>query len=97
MPRYGNTEKMSVTLPRELVREVKKLVPHGKASAFFTEALQHYLAVHKQNSALKKGFGAWKKESHPDLLTPEDAVLYVHSLRKSDNERLLRVRERRGK
>jgi hypothetical protein len=97
MTRKANSEKISVTLPRELTRQIRALVPRGEVSSFFTQALEHFLAIHRQKIALNKGFGAWGKEFRSDFLTPEDSVLNVRSLRNKDNERLLRVREKRGK
>jgi hypothetical protein len=97
MTRKANTEKISVTLPRELIRQIRALVSRGEVSSFFTQALEHFLAIQRQKISLNKGFGAWGKESRSDLLTPEDSVSYVRSLREKDSERLLRVREQRGK
>ncbi len=91
MGRRGKTEKVSVTLPRELAGEIRSIVSHGEVSSFFTEALEHYLAYRKQRVALEKGFGAWKDKSHPDLATPQDSTAYVHSLREADNKRLERL------
>ncbi|MBI4302925.1 MAG: hypothetical protein HY665_01100 [Chloroflexi bacterium] len=88
MGRRGKTEKVSVTLPRELAVEIRSIVSQGEVSSFFTEALEHYLAYRKQKIALEKGFGAWKDESHPDLATPQDTTAYVHSLREADKKRL---------
>ena len=87
----GKTEKMSVTLPRELAGEIRAIASQGEISSFFTEALEHYLAYRKQKIALEKGFGAWKNESHPDLATPEDSTAYVRAVRKADRERLERL------
>ena len=87
----GKTEKMSVTLPKELAGEIRSTVSQGEVSAFFTEALEHYLAYRKQRIALEKGFGAWKHKKHPDLATPEDSTAYVRALRESDRERLKRL------
>lgn len=84
----GKTEKVSVTLPKELVSEIRSIASQGEVSSFFTEALEHYLAYRKQKIALEKGFGAWKNESHPDLATPEDSTAYVRSIREADSERL---------
>jgi hypothetical protein len=78
---------MSVTLPRELAVEIRSVASHGEISSFFTEALEHYLAYRKQKIAIKKGFGAWKDENHPDLLTPEDSTAYVRAIRDADQER----------
>ena len=91
MGRRGKTQKVSVTLPKELAGEIRALVSQGEVSSFFTEALQHYLAYRRQKIALEKGFGAWRNESHPDLATPEDSVAYVRSIREADAERLARL------
>ncbi|MBI2859976.1 MAG: hypothetical protein HYX91_00540 [Chloroflexi bacterium] len=90
MGRRGKTEKVSVTLPRELAGEIRSIVSQGEVSSFFTEALEHYLAYRKQRVALDKGFGAWRDENHPDLGTPQDTTAYVHSLREADRKRLER-------
>ena len=91
MGKRGKTEKMSVTLPKELAGEIRSIVSQGEISSFFTEALAHYLAYRKQKIALEKGFGAWKNESHPDLGTPEDSTAYVRAVREQDEERLTRL------
>jgi Arc/MetJ-type ribon-helix-helix transcriptional regulator len=91
MGRRGKTEKVSVTLPRELAAEIRSMVSQGEVSSFFTEALEHYLAYHKQKAALEKGFGAWKDASHPDLAGPDDSTAYVHRIREADKKRLERL------
>src|SRR3990170_6547495 len=91
MGRRGKTEKVSVTLPRELAGEIRSTVSHGEVSSFFTEALEHYLAYRKQKVALVKGFGAWKDEGHPDLNTPQDSAAYVRGIREADRKRLERL------
>ena len=90
MGKRGKTEKMSVTLPKELAGEIRSMVTQGEISSFFTEALAHYIAFRRQEVALEKGFGAWKNESHPDLATPEDSTAYVRAVREADMERLTR-------
>ena len=87
----ARTEKMSVTLPKELAGEIRTIASQGEISSFFTEALEHYLAYRKQTIALEKGFGAWRNESHPDLATPEDSTVYVSAVREADKERLTRL------
>jgi hypothetical protein len=91
MGRRGKTEKVSVTLPRELTGEIRSLVSQGEVSAFFAEALEHYLLYLKQKLALAEGFGAWKDENHPGLMTSEDSVNYVRSLRENDRQRQARL------
>ncbi|MFC1940681.1 hypothetical protein ACFLXO_08400 [Chloroflexota bacterium] len=87
----AKTEKMSVTLPKKLAGEIRSVAPQGEISSFFTEALEHYMAYRKQTIALEKGFGAWRNESHPDLVTPEDSTAYVRSVREAGKERLTRL------
>jgi len=91
MGRRGKTEKVSVTLPKELAGEIRSIVSQGEVSSFFAEALEHYLAFRKQKIALDKGYGAWESESHPDLATPEDSTAYVRTVREADSERLARL------
>jgi hypothetical protein len=85
----AKTVKMSVTLPKQLAGEIRAIASQGEISSFFTEALEHYIAYRKQSTALKKGFGAWKNENHPDLATPEDSTAYINSLREAGNERVM--------
>jgi hypothetical protein len=87
----AKTEKMSVTLPKKLAGEVRSVAAAGEISSFFTEALEHYLAYRKQTLALEKGFGAWKNDNHPDLVTPEDSKAFVRSVREGDKNRLKRL------
>ena len=91
MTKQERAEKLSVTLPKELAAEIRRLVPQGGMSAFFTEATERYLAQRRQRTALEKGFGAWSDENHPELKTPEDTVVYLRSLREADRERLARL------
>lgn len=90
MARIGKTEKISVTLPRELAGEIRSIASRGEVSSFFTEALEHYLAYRKQKTALEKGFGAWKEQAHPDLAKPEDSTAYVRAIRQAGRQRLER-------
>lgn len=89
----AKTEKMSVTLPKELAGEIRSVASQGEISAFFTEALEHYLAYRKQSIALKKGFGAWNDTSHPDLVTPEDSTAWVRGIRMAGEARVIQTGE----
>ncbi|MDV2988922.1 MAG: hypothetical protein P3T54_01995 [Dehalogenimonas sp.] len=84
----AKTEKMSVTLPKELAGEIRTVASQGEISAFFTEALEYYLARRKQMIALERGLGAWKDKSHPDLMTPEDSTAWVRGIRTAGEVRL---------
>jgi hypothetical protein len=93
----GKTEKLSVSLPKELAREIRSIASQGEVSSFFTEALTHYLAYLKQKIALDTGFGAWTDKRHPDLTTPEDSAVYVRAIREADTKRLERLGVSRAK
>ena len=81
MDKQSKTEKISVTLPKEIIGEIREITPEGKVSSFVAEALAYYLRRRKQKIALEKGFGSWTDKNHPDLQTPEDSVNYVNRLR----------------
>ncbi|MCL5985029.1 MAG: ribbon-helix-helix domain-containing protein [Actinobacteria bacterium] len=84
----GGTDKLSITLPKDLADEVRNTVAKRRISAFFAEAVRKYLAQYKQRVALERSFGAWSNENHPELRTPEDTVIYVRHLREIDEYRL---------
>jgi hypothetical protein len=88
-----NTEKVSVTLPIELTGRVRSMVSRGEVSSFVAEALEYYLLHLKQRLALERGYGVWKDENHPGLMTSEDSINYVRDLRENDRERLERLGE----
>jgi hypothetical protein len=83
----AKTEKMSVTLPKELAGEIRSIVSHGGISSFFTEALEHYISYRKQVIAMEKGFGAWKDKNHPELTASKDTLGYVNAVREAGSER----------
>jgi len=87
----NRTEKMSVTLPGKLAGEIRSIAAQGEISAFFTEALEHYLVYRKQAEAFKKGFGAWSDDNHPELATPEDSAAFVRAGREADKKRLFKT------
>ncbi|MDZ4247360.1 MAG: hypothetical protein U1D67_09615 [Dehalococcoidia bacterium] len=84
----AKTEKMSVTLPKELAGEIRSIASQGEISSFFTEALEHFIAYRKQKIALEMAFGGWKNGSHPDLVTSEDSTAYVRAIREAGSQRL---------
>ncbi len=81
MKRRASTTKLSITLPRELVEEIKGIGPAGGMSGFLARAAQQYLAHERFMNAIETGYGAWKEQDHPDLLTSEDATIFVRRLR----------------
>jgi metal-responsive CopG/Arc/MetJ family transcriptional regulator len=86
-------EKISVTLPADLMKEIRSIVPEKGISKFLTEAVGERLAKYKLDQALKEGYGAWSSEKHPELKTPEDSIALVQELREKDDERLSHLRK----
>jgi hypothetical protein len=93
----AKTEKMSVTLPKELAGEIRSIASQGEISSFFTEALEHYISYRKQVIAMEKGFGAWKDKNHPDLAASKDSVAYVRTIREAGNDRMPKLGDVSGR
>ncbi len=89
----AKTEKLSITVPKQVADELRKIVPQGKLSAFISEIIESAVQMEKQKKALEAGKGAWKDENHPELKTPEDTQKWLRELRARDLERLERLRK----
>ena len=84
MPKIAKMEKLSVTLPAELVHEIRSVVPQGEVSSFLAQAAKEHLAKRKLRHALEVGYGAWSDKEHPELANFEDSVGFVRELREQD-------------
>jgi hypothetical protein len=91
MIKSGGTRKVSVTLPDDLVEQVRVHVKVGEFSSFCAVALRNHLSHYRQRDGLPRSFGIWTDENHPDLSSPEDASGYVRDLRKTGSKRLSRL------
>ena len=71
-----SVEKVTFTLPEELVRRLEK-VPAGKRSMLVKEEVESKLARPAALAMIKKMKGkvAWKKKHYRDLLTVNDFAL----------------------
>lgn len=70
-------EKVTFTLPEELVRRLEK-VPAGKRSMLVKEAVEKELDREAAVATLRrmKGKAIWKEKYHPNLLTSKDFARY---------------------
>jgi metal-responsive CopG/Arc/MetJ family transcriptional regulator len=70
-------EKVTFTLPEELVRRLEK-VPAGKRSMLVRKAVEKELDREAAVAAIKKmrGKAIWKEKYHPKLLTSRDFASY---------------------
>ncbi|MDP2918797.1 MAG: hypothetical protein Q8O43_01060 [Dehalococcoidia bacterium] len=89
----AKTEKLSITIPKEVAEMLREYVPSGKISSYVAEVLESQLLWERQKRALEKYAGAWKDEDHPDLKTPEDTQRFIREIRDRDIERLERLRK----
>ena len=70
-------EKVTFTLPEELVRRLEK-VPAGKRSMLVRRAVEEELDREAAAAMVRKLKGkiSWKTRYHGDLLTPDDFARY---------------------
>ncbi|MBN1691086.1 MAG: hypothetical protein JW901_08695 [Dehalococcoidia bacterium] len=87
MMKTGGTKKVSITLPDDLIEQVRVHIRDGEFSSFCATALRNHLAHYRQLANLAHSFGVWKDENHPDLSSPKEVSGYVRKLRKADNKR----------
>ena len=91
MIKAGGTKKVSITLPDDLIEQVRVHIKSGEFSSFCAIALRNHLAHYKQHDVLTHSFGIWKDENHPDLSSSKDVSGYVRDLRKTAANRLSRL------
>ncbi len=60
-------QKVTVTLPKELLERLNKAVPGRKRSLFVVAAIEEQLALTEQSSALAETAGSWSSENHPTM------------------------------
>jgi hypothetical protein len=72
-----SVEKVTFTLPEELVRRLEK-VPAGKRSMLVKEAVEKELDRTAALASIRKlkGKAIWKRKHHRDLLTDSDFARY---------------------
>lgn len=92
MNKTGGTKKVSITLPDDLIEQVRAHVRNGEFSSFCAIALSNHLAHYRQLTNLTHSYGIWKDEDHPGLSSPKAVSGYVRKLRKADAGRQSRIR-----
>jgi metal-responsive CopG/Arc/MetJ family transcriptional regulator len=63
----GETQKVTITLPKLMLQRMNALVPARQRSRFISEALAERLALEEQALALEESAGAWSDEGHPEM------------------------------
>jgi hypothetical protein len=78
-----DTQRINVTFPVRLLRDLDEFAPPRKRSQIIVAATADYVRRLKLLAAIKETAGAWDDESHPELATPEDIDRWLQQLRSS--------------
>ncbi len=76
-------QKITVTLPRELIKRLDVRVPSRQRSRFIANAIESRLAIEEQLAALEETAGSWSDDNHPDMKSGEDIDRWLRDLRQS--------------
>lgn len=75
-------ERMNLYIAKPLMEELRRAVPARERTRFIEEILTRELRRKKLRAVLKKSYGAWKDENHPELATFDDVNRWVAEGRK---------------
>jgi predicted transcriptional regulator len=84
-PTKLQSQKITVSLPEELVNRMNEIIPTRQRSRFIAEALEERLALVEQAIAIEEGAGIWKDEDYPHLATDDDIEQWIRELRSGRN------------
>ena len=77
------TQKITLSLPTNLVEQLKARVPPRQRSAFVAEALRERLEEEETLAVLKETAGIWSDEDYPEFATEEDIDRWLRKFRAS--------------
>lgn len=78
----GEKERLNLYLPKELVEDLRRLLPKRERNQFVIDVLARELRRERLKRALKDSAGAWSAEAHPELATGEDIDRWIEEHRK---------------
>ena len=82
-PSATQAQKITVTLPRELVERLDVRVPSRQRSRFIANAIESQLAIEEQLAALEETAGIWTEENYPNLKSDKDIDSWLQNLRQT--------------
>lgn len=85
-------EKVNVTIPKETMDRLRRLVPAGERSRVIAAATQQFLDEMLQQETLRKVAGLWKDRR--DLQSQSDVNRMLQRIRGSTRRRLGGLRHR---
>ena len=74
-------QKVTVTLPKQLVERLNEIVPQRQRSRFIAETIQERLIALEQIIAVEEAAGLWKDEDYPHFKTEADIDRWLAELR----------------
>jgi metal-responsive CopG/Arc/MetJ family transcriptional regulator len=77
----GETRRITVTFPADLLNELDKLAPPRKRSQIIVQATAEYVRRLKLLAAIKETSGAWDDASHPELASADDIERWMRQMR----------------
>ncbi|MEK7581696.1 MAG: hypothetical protein AAB512_05460 [Patescibacteria group bacterium] len=80
--------RINITLPKELIVELKKTIPPRYRSAIIASALSEKIADMKRKESLKKLKGVWEKSGGVKIKTDKDLRAWRRSLWSSFESKL---------
>ena len=80
-----STSRTHVTLPKEVLSDLDRLVEKRERSRFIAEAVRNALLIARQKEALRHAVGSWKDKDHPELKA--GAAAWVRKLRRESEAR----------
>jgi hypothetical protein len=75
-------ERMNLYITKSIMDELRHSIPARERTRFVEEVLARELRRRRLREVLKKSYGAWTDENHPELATFEDVNRWVEEGRK---------------
>jgi hypothetical protein len=75
-------ERMNLYITKSIMDDLRHAIPARERTRFVEEILARELRRRKLRDVIKKSYGAWKDEDHPELATFEDINRWIEEGRK---------------
>ena len=75
-------ERMNLYITKSIMDDLRRAIPARERTRFVEDVLARELRRRKLRETLKKSYGAWKDENHPELATFTDVNRWVAEGRK---------------
>jgi hypothetical protein len=77
----SDKERLNLYLPKDLVEDLRRLVPNRERTQFVIDALTKELQHIRLKAAMEQSYGAWSDEDHPELATFDDINRWIEENR----------------